>query len=505
MYYANWRNSGSTEERRCTGGLSAPPADSSAQSNRPAGRRLWPKWVAGVVVAAVLLGVGWTATQPIPQQASLAAAPALNQEGRQETAAVQLLGAARIGPEQSGFVAQTISSKTLVAGPLESAGVKHGASEFMGLEYYTDTLSVGREEQSDGVLVRSFSGSASDYNALKAYVELLCSEYDFELVGSPYYKKIKDTFFEFILRYTGPASLSGEKIQGTFVNYEGNMMIYGTIDGNRLKGAIWYDRKLATHDGGYRYGKSAVQTDLVGDSITAGLYRMSNGSYATSDGRLQAAVGQAVLVQDGKASQCTATYTFSADSNRQEILVTDKNGIPQMKFYFPAGNTMETGQIYAESEFIIESSYAVKDGGCFDRMPEYTWPSMFALAHGGEYVVPVLGMSGDMKRVNVRVMYSDDSVSVFYACAQMDSAPYQIEALIAARPTKAAAAGQQASGGASGWCSACGGSGNCSNCGGSGKVRRLLAGTGEWVQQDCTSCRPAGSGNCPFCGGSGKK
>ena len=374
----------------------------------------------------------------------------------------------------------------------------------MGLEYYTDTLSVGKEEQSDGFLVRSFSGSASDYNALKAYVDLLCSQYDFALVGTPYYKKITDTFFEFTLRYTGSASLSGQKTPGTFVDYEGNMMIYGTIDGNRLKGAIWYDRKLTTYDGGYRYGKSSVQTDLVGDSITAGLYRMSNGSYATSDGRLQAAVGQAVLVQDGKSSQCTATYTFSADSNRQEILVTDKNGIPQMKFYFPATYTMTTGQIYAESEFIIESSYAVKDGGRFDRMPEYTWPSMFALAHGGEYVVPVLGMSGDMQRVNVRVMYSDDSVSVFYACAQMDSAPYQIEALIAARPTKAAA-GQQASGGSSNWCSACGGSGKCSSCGGSGKVRKLLAGTGEWVQQDCTSCRPAGSGNCPFCGGSGTK
>ena len=475
MYYANWRENGSKKRRR------------------------WPKWVAGAMAAAVLLGAGWVAVQP-----AQLTAPTLNQESRPETAVVQLLGAAQTKPGQSGFVAQTTSSKTLVADALESAGVKHGASEFMGLEYYTDTLSVGKEEQSDGFLVRSFSGSASDYNALKAYVDLLCSQYDFALVGTPYYKKITDTFFEFTLRYTGSASLSGQKTPGTFVDYEGNMMIYGTIDGNRLKGAIWYDRKLTTYDGGYRYGKSSVQTDLVGDSITAGLYRMSNGSYATSDGRLQAAVGRAVLVQDGKSSQCTATYTFSADSNRQEILVTDKNAIPQMKFYFPATYTMTTGQIYAESEFIIESSYAVKDGGRFDRMPEYTWPSMFALAHGGEYVVPVLGMSGDMQRVNVRVMYSDDSVSVFYACAQMDSAPYQIEALIAARPTKAAA-GQQASGGSSNWCSACGGSGKCSSCGGSGKVRKLLAGTGEWVQQDCTSCRPARSGNCPFCGGPGTK
>lgn len=52
-------------------------------------------------------------------------------------------------------------------------------------------------------------------------------------------------------------------------------------------------------------------------------------------------------------------------------------------------------------------------------------------------------------------------------------------------------------------CSNCMGSGNCTVCGGSGRVRKLLAGTTEWVEQDCTSCRPVGSGNCSFCGGAG--
>ena len=52
-------------------------------------------------------------------------------------------------------------------------------------------------------------------------------------------------------------------------------------------------------------------------------------------------------------------------------------------------------------------------------------------------------------------------------------------------------------------CGYCFGSGNCTNCGGSGSVRRLLAGTTEWVEQDCTSCRPSGSGDCSFCGGDG--
>ncbi len=52
-------------------------------------------------------------------------------------------------------------------------------------------------------------------------------------------------------------------------------------------------------------------------------------------------------------------------------------------------------------------------------------------------------------------------------------------------------------------CDSCRGSGKCTNCGGTGRVRKHLAGTTEWVEQDCTSCRPAGSGNCRYCGGTG--
>ena len=61
-------------------------------------------------------------------------------------------------------------------------------------------------------------------------------------------------------------------------------------------------------------------------------------------------------------------------------------------------------------------------------------------------------------------------------------------------------------------CKTCGGTGakpgtspvTCTTCGGTGRVKKALAGTGKWVEQDCTACRPAGSGNCPFCGGDGE-
>ena len=164
-----------------------------------------------------------------------------------------------------------------------------------------------------------------------------------------------------------------------------------------------------------------------------------------------------------------------------------------------------TGKIYTEEDFIVESSYAVKAGGRFDDMPSYTWPTMFAAWHGSEYVVPVLGMGGDMKRLNLRVMYADGETAVLYACAQFATAPRELEMLMAVSFADAETTSAQASAGVGGKqkCSACSGSGDCTRCGGTGRLYKTLPGTTERVEQDCTSCRPAGSGHCSFCSGTG--
>ena len=63
---------------------------------------------------------------------------------------------------------------------------------------------------------------------------------------------------------------------------------------NEEEGYIYYDRALTARDGGYRYGSASADTGFVGDSFAAGLYRLRDGSFATDDGALQAAPGQAV-------------------------------------------------------------------------------------------------------------------------------------------------------------------------------------------------------------------
>lgn len=64
-------------------------------------------------------------------------------------------------------------------------------------------------------------------------------------------------------------------------------------------------------------------------------------------------------------------------------------------------------------------------------------------------------------------------------------------------------AGSRASGSSSGdsVCGKCFGSGKCNNCNGSGSVRKLLAGTTRWINQNCPFCV---GGKCSECNGTGR-
>lgn len=436
-----------------------------------------------------------TPASGLPDEDDTDAAPEVSPDNS-DTAATE-------GTSSSGST--TSQSRELVAEPLTTASVEPNGPAIMALEYYSSDLRVGASDTSGDALVRKIEGDSSTYKILQAYVDLLCESYDFAQVESPYYNTLKDTFFEFNLDYTGSGSLSGDKIEGTYTDYRCDVMIYGIIEGGSLEGAIWYSDDLIAYDGGYRYGESASGKDLVGTSATAGLYRLGDGSFLTDDGLLQASLGQAMMVSDSETTTCSARMLLNESSSHQEIWVENASGGALLEFYFPLSWTLSAGQIYTEETFIIESSYAVSDKGRFSEMPQYTWSNMFAIYHGNNYLVPITAMGGDLKRVNVRVMYAEGNEYVFHVCAQFSNSPKEVELLIAVTPEAAAAETLNQSSSSGSWCSACGGSGDCSNCGGSDRVYKTLAGTTERVEQDCTSCRPAGSGHCPFCGGSGQE
>lgn len=408
-------------------------------------------------------------------------------------------------PGQNGQNGQ--SGRQLVADPLdEEAVAARQPGEFMALESYGTGLEVGKENTSDGQKVRSYKGNKSCYAALESYVDVLCSEYDFRQEGEPYYEVIGgDLFFDFCLVYTGENAPASHKVTGTFSKTMCDLSLYGTTQGSTLKGGLWFDPSLTGLDGGYRYGQEGADVTPVGESALAGLWREADGSFSTSDGRLTAAAGRAMLLWDDEASTASASYLRYTDEGRQELVLESTSG-RLARIYLPLSCELTGGRVLGQEQFIIESSYAVSAGGLFEDEPSYTWPSMFAVHRQEGWVVPVRGMSGAMTALWTRVMYAEGDTLVIYAAAEFETSPRALELLAVVSTANSEVESEPPAGGGagSGSCSSCNGSGKCTTCGGTGKVRKALAGTGKWVEQDCTACRPAGSGNCPFCGGDGK-
>lgn len=327
------------------------------------------------------------------------------------------------------------AEKTLVTEALssDSGSLSKPVSDAMDLLYYAQQeMTLGDASASGTSMVRDFKGNAADYDVLCAYVELLCDKYDFELVADPHYKEGSTyTFIEFVLNYTGSKNMTGSGIKGVYTDNVGDVMIYAEIKRDTLKGAMWYDSALEPGNDGYVYGSSSGGSSYIGDSFAAGLYRLADGSFQTTDGRLTAAVGEAMMITDGSSTTYESDYIYDNDDNRQEIYVENKYGTEQQVVYIPTTVTLATDQIYDSSYFIIESNWATNTRGIESKIPPYTWTAMFACLHDGNYIYPVRGLSGVMTDVNMRVMYVDESIAVFYTCAQFESEPYEVETLIA--------------------------------------------------------------------------
>ncbi len=326
----------------------------------------------------------------------------------------------------------TAATSKLLTSEIAEASAKP-TSDAMDLLYYAqEEMSFGDESTGGTHVVRDFSGTASDYDVLYAYVEVLCDNYEFELAAEPYYVESgKYIFAEFLLNYTGSKKMIAGGIDGVYTDGTGDIMIYIQVKRDSLKGAIWYDTALEMGDDGYVYGSSEGGASYIGESFSAGLYQLSNGSYQTTDGRFNVFVGEAMLITDGTATTYNAEFVYDNDDNRQEITAENRYGTEQLVIYIPTTVTLKTDQIFDSSYFIIDLDYSVQHRGISSTVPPYTWTAMVACLHDSDYIYPVRGLSGVMTGVNVRVMYADDDVAVFYACMQFETEPYQVEALIA--------------------------------------------------------------------------
>ncbi len=342
--------------------------------------------------------------------------------------------------------------------------------------------------------------SKENYDALADYIELLCTEYDFEQSGETYYEYIWDAaFFDMVLRYTGDKTVEGNSKAGPHSENPGDLMIFGTVDKyGRLNCNFQCDPALQGGDDGFRYGRTE-RVNQPGTSLELGLLESSGLIYSTTDGRLSTKRNNAHILTDGQSKDYPARYEIDLTRNRLVVYVENEYGDAMQCFYVPTLDGWRT-EVYPVSEFVIDRDYAVMSRGIDDSLPTKTWSKMFATVHNGQYVYPVTALSGEMNGLEFRVMYQGEDVIVFYTRATFRSEPNIVEALIAvSTDVEPVSEKEQASsvGSGSEKCGSCSGSGNCRTCGGSGYKYVF----GE--EKACGSC--GSTGNCGYCEGTGKK
>lgn len=329
---------------------------------------------------------------------------------------------------QKTLVAETLESDPLNISVTPDSIYIQDLVDFCGGALSYEPLSTSKDYN-----VRNFSGTASDKAVLEAYVRTVCDgNYNLELVDE-YEKSYSDTYFSWNINYTGSGNVTAT-MDGTFTDTVCTIEIYGTIERNKMKAAVWIPQQMEQIDLGLRYGGQNEDVHIAGESAMTGLYKLSDGSFETADGRFSTGLGQAMVMRDGTPYITEATFNRDSKLSRDELWVENFYR-DEMLFFCAPENRLLTGDVYTLKDLIQEDDWVNKTPSVFDdadTFAAYRWTLFFGMGHDGDFITPLLADYSEFKELTVRVMYLDKDVeAVYYIYAELKSEPYTIEALCA--------------------------------------------------------------------------
>ena len=295
--------------------------------------------------------------------------------------------------------------------------------------------------------VRNFNGKKSDFSVIQAYVDMLVETNPYLTLLDPHYEDYgSEAFFSFGINYTGNVNL-GSRREQTFTDNECDVLIYGTIKREQLKFHIWTPQNMELTDLGYRYGGDKADTSIGGESALAGLVRLADGSFQTTDGRLTTKLNQAAILRDGELYTTEATFERNEDAGRDRVWARYFYRNETVHFSY-ATRSLITGDVLCLADMMHESSWLIRDNGDLEKengFTAYRWDIPFlGVNHDGNWVTPINDPDSYYSDATVRVMYADSEVAVYYVYAQFKTAPYEIEALIAVQTNAELSAEDQA-------------------------------------------------------------
>ena len=280
-------------------------------------------------------------------------------------------------------------------------------------------------------LVFSFEGKRANEDDIQAFVETICSgAYNLKLVDT-YREEYKggDVFGSFAINYTGSGRVDATG-KANFSNVECNLSVWYTIERDKLKGQFGVPSTMDIVDLGLRRGGGSDNLSLAGPSAMAGLYRMPDGSYQTTDGRLSTASGHAAVLRDGQRYSVEAS--FERDSKYNKDILWVRNFYRNEGIYFCAPeNSLMTGDVFALRDLYYDLNQTFT---ALDQFNGFRHDTPFlGLGHDGDFITPRAKLStNEFDNVTVRVMYWEPNVAaVYYIYAELSTAPRTVEALCA--------------------------------------------------------------------------
>ena len=331
---------------------------------------------------------------------------------------------------------KTLAASALARDPLDYVVTAGSVYIQDPVDFFGDALECELLSSSGSYYVRSFEGEEADLALLREYVETICSgAYNLKLTES-YEQTLSSTFFSWGIDYVGTASVT-DTTPVTYTDAQCTINIFGTIKRGDLEASVWIPQRMDQVDLGLRCGGETVELSLAGPSAMAGLYRYSDGSFETSDGRLRAALGQAVILRDGTRYTTEASFVRDSDVGRDELWARDYYRNETLFFCAPT-SSLATGDVFTLKDLIQDEGQSRLNkapGEILENADDFTsrtWTLFFGAGHDGDFVTPLRFDTNIFEDLTVRVMYYEEDVSaVYYIYARFDSAPYEVEALCA--------------------------------------------------------------------------
>lgn len=182
--------------------------------------------------------------------------------------------------------------------------------------------------------------------------------------------------------------------------------------------------EIIVQDIGLRRSDNPVSIIPSAPSAGAGLLRLSDGSYQTTDGRLTAEAGTATVIRDGKTY--TASTRYETSGNHEIFWVED--------YYRSEGIFLKTEQrSLMEGDYFLHRDLARKRpiDGKKDSIAKTNYSeTAIAFAHGDHWVGPCFNEE-NYEELIMRVLYYDqggEAVIYFYA-RFAEGTPSEVEAL----------------------------------------------------------------------------